>query len=106
MLKAARNSKFMSNGVTISPAVPTAGDNVTVTYDGLLAKNGAAHIYAQVGFGSQWDGKAFYKMNKTGTGFEATVPVGNGDTMNICFKDCADNWDNNSGKNYSFDITQ
>mgnify|MGYP000500944935 CR=1 FL=1 len=70
------------------------------------AKSGATDIYAHVGFGSAWDNLYDYRMNKTDTGFEVTVPVKSADTINICFKDCAGNWDNNSGMNYSFDISQ
>jgi hypothetical protein len=45
-------------------------------------------------------------MMRTGMGFETTVPVIKPDTLNVAFKDCANNWDNNSGMNYSFDVTQ
>lgn len=101
-----RNSDYMSNGVTISPAVPGTGDNVMITYDGLLAKSGATHVFAHVGFGSRWDKINDFRMERTSTGFQTTVPVSGYDTLNVCFKDCAENWDNNSGKNYTFDIAQ
>lgn len=100
-----RNNEYLSNGVTISPSVPTAGGTVKVIYDGLLAKSGATDVFAHVGFGSKWDKTTDYRMSKTKTGFEASIPVYNADTLNICFKDCANHWDNNSGKNYSFDIS-
>lgn len=100
------SSTYISKGVSISPAIPTTGEKVKIMYDGLLAKSGATDIYAHVGFGSAWDNLYDYRMNKTDTGFEVTVPVKSADTINICFKDCAGNWDNNSGMNYSFDISQ
>ena len=100
------NNEYMNNGIVISPAVPTAGDTVKVVYDGLLSKSGASHIFAHIGFGNRWNNLYDYNMNRTSTGFEASVPVTNADTMNLCFKDCADHWDNNSGKNYTFDVTQ
>ena len=100
------NKNYMTNGVTISPAIPSTGEQIKVLYDGLLAKSGASHIYAHVGYGSKWNGVYDYQMKKTNTGFEATVPVPETDSMLICFKDCANNWDNNSGKNYSFDVTK
>jgi len=96
----------MTNGVTIAPAIPSAGEKVKLIYDGLLAKSGASDVLAHVGFGDRWDYLYDYRMQRTSTGFETTVPVTNSDTMNVCFKDCANNWDNNSGKNYTFDITQ
>ncbi len=106
MPRASKNSEYMSNGVIITPAVPTSGEKVKIMYDGLLSKSGATHIYAYVGFGPTWDSSSYYMMNKKNTGFEATLPVLNSDTLNLCFKDCANNWDNNSGRNYSFDINQ
>ncbi|MCX8130277.1 MAG: carbohydrate-binding protein [Clostridia bacterium] len=102
----ASSSEYMSNGVIISPSIPSPGDEITVMYDGILSKSGANHIFAHIGYGSMWDDRAYYRMEKTTTGFEASVSVSEADTMNICFKDCANNWDNNSGKNYSFDISK
>jgi hypothetical protein len=101
-----KNGDYVSNGVAISPALPSTGDTVKISYDGLLAKNGANHLYAHVGFGNRWDRVTEYKMTKKSTSFEAAIPISSGDTMNVCFKDCANNWDNNSGMNYSFDIIQ
>lgn len=98
------NKDYMCNGVTIKPAVPTAGEKITVMYDGLLSKSGATHVYAHVGFGNHWESQSDYPMVRTETGFETTIPVIRADTLNICFKDCANNWDNNSGMNYSFDV--
>ncbi|MDP4183282.1 MAG: carbohydrate-binding protein [Bacillota bacterium] len=106
MPRSSKNTEYMQNGISLSPAVPTAGEKIKVIYDGLLAKSGANDIYAHIGYGSNWDRSSYFKMNKSLTGFEASLPVEYSDTMNICFKDCANNWDNNSGKNYSFDVTQ
>jgi len=100
------NNDYMSNGITIKPAVPTAGENLTVMYDGLLSKSGASHVYAHVGFDRDWKHVYDYPMKRTSIGFEATIPVMEADTLNICFKDCANNWDNNSGANYTFDISK
>jgi hypothetical protein len=99
------NNKYMTNGVSISPAIPTVGDKATLLYDGLLAKSGATHVYARVGYGNKWDSLYDYPMQRTSTGFEAAIPVSKGDDINVCFKDCANNWDNNSGLNYSFEVT-
>ena len=100
------NNEYMSNGISIKPAVPSAGENLTIMYDGLLSKSGAFHVYAHVGFDSNWNHVYDYPMIKTPMGFEATIPVKEADTLNVCFKDCANNWDNNCGANYSFDISK
>ncbi|MDF2523624.1 MAG: hypothetical protein K0R31_1265 [Clostridiales bacterium] len=97
---------YVNNGVAISPSVPAAGDIVKIKYDGILSKNGASDLCAIVGFGSKWDNASGIKMEKTDMGFETSVPIADGDTLNICFKDGNDNLDDNSGKNYSFDISQ
>jgi len=100
------NNRYLDNGVSVSPALPTVGEKVKVFYDGLLSKSGATHVYAHVGFGSKWENVYDYQMTRTNTGFEVSIPVSRPETLNICFKDCANNWDNNSGKNYSFDVIQ
>jgi len=100
------NNNYISNGVSISPAIPTVGEKIKIMYDGILSKNGATHLYAHVGYGQNWDNLYDYELTKSSTGFEVSIPVLDADTINICFKDCAGNWDNNSGKNYTFDISQ
>lgn len=100
------SSNYIANGVIINPSVASVGDKVKIAYDGLLSKCGATHVYAHVGYGSKWDGVQDIPMIKTSTGFETTLPVLKSDTINICFKDCANHWDNNSGINYSFDVIE
>ncbi|MCX7711222.1 MAG: carbohydrate-binding protein [Clostridia bacterium] len=101
------NNQFIANGITISPDAPVAGESVRVIYDGLLAKSGASDVLAHVGFGDKWENVFDYRMVKTVTGFEATIQVpSNTNTLNVCFKDCANNWDNNSGMDYSFGVSQ
>ena len=83
----------------------TLGDKLKVTYNGLLAKSGAKDVYAVVGFGdnNNWKDTKTYQMNSTNQQlFELSIPVKDGEQINVVFKDVADNWDNNSGKNYSF----
>lgn len=100
------SNDYISNGVIVNPAVPTVGEQVKIVYDGLLSKNGATDVLARIGYGNSWDNQYDYRMNRSLSGFEAVIPVSSADTLNICFKDCANNWDNNSGKNYTFDVTQ
>lgn len=104
MTKSSGN-EYISNGVTIIPSTPGVGENVKLIYDGILAKSGARHVYAHIGYGSNWSSTNDFQMNKTGTGFEAAFNLPKTDTVNVCFKDCANNWDNNSGMNYVFDIS-
>ena len=98
------NAKYVNNGIVISPAVLAKGETAKVVYNGLLAQSGAEKVYIRIGFGEEWKKANDYRMIRTDQGFEASVPVAIANTMNICFKDNANNWDNNSGVNYSFSV--
>ncbi|MDR3590237.1 MAG: carbohydrate-binding protein [Negativicutes bacterium] len=98
------NSKYEDNGIVLSPAVPAKGETARVVYNGLLAQSGADKVYVHVGFGDDWKRPTDYRMNRSGSGFEAQIPVAIANTMNLCFKDNANNWDNNSGHNYSYTV--
>ncbi|HMM20997.1 MAG TPA: carbohydrate-binding protein [Selenomonadales bacterium] len=100
----ARSNEYLANGVIITPANPEPYENVTIVYNGLLSKNGANDMYAHVGFGEHWHGAQDLRMIKTCSGFEATIPAANIDSMSVAFHDPANNWDNNSGSNYNFQI--
>ena len=97
---------YHDNGVIIYPAVPSTQSKCQITYNGLLPQNGATEVYAHVGYGSSWENTQDYKMTKTTRGFEAPIPMPkHADNLNICFKDAANNWDNNTGTNYSFVVS-
>ena len=97
---------YHNNGVIIYPAVPSTKSNFQITYNGLLPQNGATEVYAHVGYGRSWENVQDYKMTKTNHGFEVSIPMWqHADSLNICFKDAANNWDNNTGTNYSFVVS-
>ncbi|MBZ4647019.1 MAG: hypothetical protein JG777_2508 [Clostridia bacterium] len=93
---------YEKNGIIVDPVTVRNGDNLKITYDGLLAQAGAAHVYLHIGEGENFFNVQDVKMEKIGPNkFEATVHVQpTGETVNFCFKDCANNWDNNYGRNY------
>jgi len=103
--RAQQNLEFLHKGVAISPAAPTIGDKVTILYDGILSKNGAAEVTVHLGYGTKWDNELDVPMVKSETCFEATVPAIKEDYMKLSFKDPSNNIDDNSGKGYSFDIS-
>ncbi len=93
--------------VTVQPTPITAGERVQVVYDGLLNKSGADTIYlhAGVGYGDNWMDVTDITMDRDGQGrFTAQLRVNTTDRFNFCFKDAADNWDNNSGNNWSYEV--
>lgn len=99
------NDEYGQNGVAISPEVPRANSEASLQYKGLLAQSGATEVYARIGYGQRWRDEHDYQMWRTQDGFEVNLPISHADTLNVCFKDSANHWDNNSGRNYSFDIS-
>jgi hypothetical protein len=76
-----------------------------INYSGLLATSGAQDITGVFGFGSnqKWEDVASMTFKKDPDGaFVAVLPVEQGKNINVAFKDSAENWDNNSGMNYTF----
>jgi hypothetical protein len=103
--KAQQNLEYMHKGVTISPASPVVGDKVKILYDGALSKNGAAEVFAHIGYGQGLDNEQEVPMVRSGTCFEATVPALKEDFMKVSFHDPLNNLDDNAGNWYNFDIT-
>jgi hypothetical protein len=102
--KSSKNLEYVDHGVAISPASPAVGDKVTIKYDGILSKNGAAEIFLHFGYGSNWDIEQDVPMVKKETGFEATIPALKDDYLKLSFRDPFSNVDDNYGEGYSFDI--
>lgn len=92
---------YMSNGVKAD----SQGDRLRLSYSGLLVRNGAQDVYAVVGYGDSrnWNDVKYYRMDSTGRQtFEVSLPIHENIGLNVAFKDGANNWDNNAGRNYSF----
>ena len=98
------NKLYQKNGIMIDPAMPHPNHKAKISYNGLLNKCGATHVYAHVGFNKEWNHQHDYEMTKKSNGFEVEIPIEYANTLNVAFKDCANNWDNNSGNNYTFDV--
>ena len=94
-------NNYNYNGVT---ADAVTKDSISLTYNGLLARSGADSVYAVCGYGNSWTDQNVIKMSRTGQGFQATIPAKD-PLVNIAFKDSANNWDNNNGQNYTFNVT-
>lgn len=95
------NQPYRNNGVIFTKI---SNDTVNVEYDGLLAQCGADDVYTVVGYGSNnnWENVQTIRMNRFGNTFQADIPALPGMNINIAFRDSAENWDNNSGMNYTF----
>jgi len=71
-----------------------------------LKESGADRVYAHIGYGlGQWSGIKDVEMTRQGDTFVAHVKMESADMFNLCFKDSANNWDNNNGHNWSTKIS-
>ncbi|MHB8171942.1 MAG: carbohydrate-binding protein [Thermincolia bacterium] len=93
-------------GVAVDPTPITLGQEVTVLYEGILADSGADQVFLHCGYGSNenWQMIQDLPMYHTGHGWERSFKVNDESRLNFCFKDSANNWDNNSGHNWSFEV--
>lgn len=93
-------------GVVVDPMPVTPGEEITFLYHGLLANAGAEQVYMHCGYGNprSWEGVQDIRMEKTERGWAKTLPIEDKERFNFCFKDCANNWDNNNGIDWTFEI--
>jgi hypothetical protein len=97
---------YVSDVVDISKSTITIGDEITITYKGYLASNGAESVYVHMGYNENWEEQASVPMKRDKSGsFKAKIKVAKLGTLNFCFKDGWDNWDNNYNSNYAFPIS-
>lgn len=97
---------YTENGIILSETQLYVGDEVSITYDGLLSNCGADKVYAYIGYGDEWEEKGFIPMTYEFDVFRATFKVLLPGSLNLAFKDSAENWDNNSGQNYRFKVNR
>jgi hypothetical protein len=105
-LKAMHEADY-PGGVVVDPTPITAGEEVTVFYNGLLGKEGNGQVYLHYGYGpyNKWKNTSIVNMEKSGWGWVSNVDMPEHEgRFNFCFKDGADHWDNNNGVNWSFEI--
>lgn len=82
------------------------GKTTKLTYNGILAQNGANEIYVHFGFGLLWDNLQEIKLDKVDDHFETEITLTSCEDINFCFRDENNNWDNNDTKNYCASISK
>jgi len=105
-LKAMHEADY-PGGVVVDPTPITAGQEVTIFYNGLLGREGNGQVYLHYGYGSKdkWRDITDVRMERTGWGWVSSVTVPDfEDRFHFCFRDSASNWDNNNGANWNFQI--
>jgi hypothetical protein len=99
---------WVDDGVYVSSTPITAGDQISIKYSGMLAKAGAEQLTLRMGYGhDQWNGISDVPMSKVeDKAFETKVeiPFEQCSRLQFCFVDSAGNWDNNQGRNWSYEI--
>lgn len=82
----------------------TANSKVKISYTGKFFQDGSTNVYIKYGFGNEWENLVEAEMTKSELGFQIEVNLINKDTFNFCVKNEKDEWDNNDGNNYIFNI--
>lgn len=95
---------YADKGIEISCRKMYAGQKINLTYRGLLVSSGADRVFVHYGYGDFWDSSETQEMTSCDIGFKAEIDLKMPGSLNICFKDSAGNWDNNSNDNYTFDV--
>lgn len=77
---------------------------VKVSYSGLFFENNSEEVYIHFGFGDNWDNISEIKMEKTELGFQTEIELMESNTLNFCFRNENNEWDNNNSQNYIFEL--
>ena len=80
------------------------GATVKISYVGYLFQNGSEEVFLHYGFGINWDNVSEIKMEKTELGFQCEIDIKEYESLNLCFRNSNNEWDNNNGENYIFNI--
>lgn len=94
------------DGIFLDPVPITLGEELKIKYKRTLAETAANKVFLHAGYGSEtWEKVLDIPMKKTRDGaWSITIRVDEPANFNFCFRDDADNWDNNNGKNWSYQV--
>ena len=79
---------------------------VKISYTGKFFEENNNNVYLHYGYGNQWDNLSDIEMTKTELGYQAEIELIASNTLNICFRNENNVWDNNNGQNYSFNVEE
>lgn len=95
---------YEENGIRLSKSALRVGDEVTLTYWGLLKDSGARSVKVHIGYNETWENSAYIEMEPSDAGFTASIALVQAGVFHFAFIDPAGNWDNNTGKDYSIPV--
>lgn len=78
--------------------------NVKVSYTGKFYQGNNDKVFIHYGYGKNWENVQEVEMKKTDLGYQTELNLKGNETINFCFKNQNNEWDNNLGKNYIFNI--
>lgn len=82
----------------------TPNNNIKISYTGKFFQEKAEKVFIRYGFGENWENLVEKEMQLSELGFQIELELIDSSTFNFCFKNEKDEWDNNNGNNYIFDI--
>ena len=77
---------------------------IKISYTGKLFEENSEEVFLHYGYNAQWDNVSEVEMVKTELGFQAEIELLSADSLNLCFRNANNEWDNNDGQNYVFPI--
>ena len=77
---------------------------VKISYTGKLFQDDPEEVFVHYGFGNNWDNLNEIQMEKTELGFQAEIELKSSESLNLCFRNSNNEWDNNDAQNYIFPI--
>lgn len=80
------------------------GTTVKISYTGQFFQDNTEEVYIHYGFGLLWEDVNEMKMERTELGFQTELTLTGADTLNFCFRNGNNIWDNNNNANYTFPI--
>ena len=77
---------------------------VKISYTGKLFEENSKNVYLHYGYGINWDNISDVEMTKSELGYQAEIELMNSDSLNLCFRNSNNEWDNNNYENYIFEL--
>lgn len=77
---------------------------VKISYIGKFFEDNSDEVFIHYGFGQNWDNLNEIKMEKTDLGFQTELELLESDSLNFCFRNGENIWDNNDNQNYIFEL--
>ena len=95
---------FEDHRVSWNPAPSGPGDTVQINYHGILRDSGADSVFLHYSFDNWNTPASTVRMDRSGDRFTTEVKAYGNQELNFCFKDSANNWDNNNGSNWTIHL--